>query len=141
MASLFLPWFSGTDFTLDTSQPYTLHWDAFGSHAFLAVCDLLVVIALVGTLAIARYRRPIDGRPQELGRVLLIWLVGLASLGALFVLLAMSNVPDEVSLYKAPHVAAGGYVALAGFALIGCGVAGLTLSALTRRRRAVKLAA
>lgn len=141
VVSLFLPWFGGTGFTLNTSQPYTLHWDAFNSHAFFAVCILLVLIAMAATLVRARYRRPIEGRPQELGRALLIYLAGLAALGALFVLLSITNIPTLVSLYKDPHAIAGGYIALAGIAFIGCGVAELTLATLTRRRRAVKVAA
>lgn len=134
IVSMFVPWFRGTGFTVTFGQKYTLQWDAFSSHAFLAVCVLLATCAIVGLIVYARYRRPIDGRFREVGPALMGALIGIAALGALLAWLAMTNTPDEVALYKDPHSVAGGIVALGGFLVMACGVARLALSALIRRR-------
>ncbi len=131
--SMFVPWFSGGDFNL-SGQRYTVTWDAFSSHAVLAVCQLVIAVAIVVTFVAVRFSRPSGGRPRELGPTLLAGLALGTALGALVAWRAMANIPDEVTLYKAPHSIAGGVVALAGFGVIACGVARLALSAFSRGR-------
>ncbi len=140
LISVFLAWFRATGFAGVLNQPYTLEWDAFSSHAFLAACLLVAMCANLAIIAYARYRRPIAGRYQDIGPLVLGGLAVITAAGILLAVLARTNIPDEVALYRDPHIVAGGYVALGGFLVMACGVARLAVSGSIGRRSRARVA-